>query len=53
MSPDSYDQSADPNFVAYYARESQSVETRERFARIRDLALLRRSQCRGAKSGLT
>lgn len=39
MSQDSYDRSSDPNFVAYYADASLSVETRERFMRIRDRAL--------------
>jgi len=39
MSPENFDQTSDPNFVAYYARESQSAQTRERFTRIRDRAL--------------
>jgi 2-polyprenyl-6-hydroxyphenyl methylase/3-demethylubiquinone-9 3-methyltransferase len=32
-------QASDPKFVAYYAAESQSTETRERFIRLRDSAL--------------
>jgi len=39
MRLEEYDQSTDPDFVAYYARESLSPETRGRFARIRDRAL--------------
>jgi 2-polyprenyl-3-methyl-5-hydroxy-6-metoxy-1,4-benzoquinol methylase len=34
-----YDHDSDPNFVAYYARESQSPETIGRFTRVRDRAL--------------
>ena len=40
MPTENFDQTSDPNFVAYYARESQSEETRERFTRIRDRALV-------------
>jgi ubiquinone/menaquinone biosynthesis C-methylase UbiE len=39
MPEKNYDHSSDPNFVEYYARESQSVETTERFSRIRDRAV--------------
>jgi 2-polyprenyl-6-hydroxyphenyl methylase/3-demethylubiquinone-9 3-methyltransferase len=34
-----YDTTSDPNFVAYYAKESESPETRQRFERVRDSAL--------------
>jgi 2-polyprenyl-3-methyl-5-hydroxy-6-metoxy-1,4-benzoquinol methylase len=34
-----YDHGSDPNFVAYYAKESQSPETIGRFTRVRDRAL--------------
>jgi len=45
MTTETYDYSSDPNFVAYYAAESQSAETRERFTRVRDRALdLKRDQ---------
>jgi ubiquinone/menaquinone biosynthesis C-methylase UbiE len=39
MPRENYDHSSDPNFVEYYARESQSPETTERFRRIRDRAI--------------
>lgn len=39
MTTEIYDHSSNPNFVAYYAAESQSTETRERFLRVRDRAL--------------
>lgn len=39
MSKETYDHRSDPAFVAYYAAESQTDATRERFARIRDRAL--------------
>lgn len=39
MTTQAYDHSSDPNFVAYYAAESQTAETRERFERVRDRAL--------------
>ena len=39
MTTEIYDHSSDPNFVAYYAAESQTPETRDRFARVRDRAL--------------
>jgi ubiquinone/menaquinone biosynthesis C-methylase UbiE len=39
MRTEAYDHGSDPNFVAYYAAESQSDETRERFERVRDRAL--------------
>jgi 2-polyprenyl-6-hydroxyphenyl methylase/3-demethylubiquinone-9 3-methyltransferase len=36
---EAYDTSSDPNFVAYYAAESQTPATQERFTRVRDRAL--------------
>ena len=39
MPEENYDHSSDPNFVEYYARESQSPETTQRFRRIRDRAV--------------
>jgi 2-polyprenyl-6-hydroxyphenyl methylase/3-demethylubiquinone-9 3-methyltransferase len=39
MTTETYDHSSDPNFVAYYAAESQTAETRDRFTRVRDRAL--------------
>jgi len=45
MSQQRYDHDSDPQFVEYYARESQSEDTTERFRRIRDraVALLKES----------
>ncbi|MGZ8272779.1 MAG: class I SAM-dependent methyltransferase [Burkholderiaceae bacterium] len=39
MTTEAYDHSSDPNFVAYYAAESQTAETRGRFERVRNRAL--------------
>jgi len=39
MSHENYDHGSDANFIEYYARESQSAETTERFRRIRDRAI--------------
>jgi 2-polyprenyl-6-hydroxyphenyl methylase/3-demethylubiquinone-9 3-methyltransferase len=36
---ETFDHGSDPNFVAYYAAESQTPATHERFARVRDRAL--------------
>lgn len=40
MSSSDYDTTSDPNFVAYYAKESEAPETRERFMRLRDSTLM-------------
>lgn len=39
MTTEAFDHRSDARFVAYYAAESQSSATRERFARVRDRAL--------------
>jgi SAM-dependent methyltransferase len=39
MTTRSFDHSSDPNFVAYYAAESETAVQKERFARVRDRAL--------------
>ena len=39
MTTETYDHGSDPSFVAYYAAESQTAETRARFERVRNRAL--------------
>lgn len=38
-STDQFDHSSDPNFLAYYAEQSASTATRERFSKVRDKSL--------------
>lgn len=47
MTAQTVDHSSDPQFVAYYAAESQSAATRERFLRVRDRALALLAELRG------
>ena len=47
MTTDAFDHGSDARFVEYYAAESQSEATRERFIRVRDRALALLAETRG------